>query len=142
MVSPTAKETRMYFWDYLRKKLDINIEKIKSKDELIKVVRNKFGLEKYEKAKGKMKSVLAFIRKTDFWKKRKEDLKLFKQKSASGKVYWRTYQKWSKEEEEILRKNLDKSNKEIRKILMENGYYRSLESIAAKKYRLKKQLEI
>lgn len=143
MVSPTTEETRMYFWDYLRKKLDIDITRVSSKRQLIKMVREKFGLKPYQRATGKMKSVLSFLQKTDFWQWREKDLakiKVIRQRHRSGKEYIRTYRRWTEEELNILKQNMDKPAEEIKKILWKMGYYRTESSIKVKLSRLRSLL--
>lgn len=70
-LSPTSREKRMLVWDALRKYYNIKI--VSSREELIKKIREKAGLKKYERAKGRVRGILNLIRKSDFWLKSREE---------------------------------------------------------------------
>lgn len=71
MVTITGREQRMSIWDHLRYRLKIDVTKAGSKQGLIKQIRSRLGLRKYQKATGKQKSILGMVNKSDFWKKSK-----------------------------------------------------------------------
>ena len=92
MVTPSTKERRMSLWDSLRERFRIG--RISNREELIKTIRERTGLRKYQRAKGKTKSFLGLIRKSDFWSKSKYEDKL---------DFLQSQKQWKEGEESILR---------------------------------------
>jgi len=96
MVTPTDKELRMSIWDEIRFRL--RIRPVASHEKLVQSIRAKLGLKKFERATaekhGRSKSLLALVRKSDFWKKSKyEDM-----------LEWtQSPKQWKEGEESILR---------------------------------------
>ena len=136
--SPTTREQRMKIWDVLRKRFRLNIAQIKNKQQLIKEIRKKYGLKKYEKAKGKQKSLLSLITRTDFWERSKEDYIIVRRK---GKTYPRLKPvRWSEREVTLLRilSEQYKGKELVREFNRRNPIKRSYSSIMVKRSRLKR----
>ena len=82
MVTPTTKEQRMSLWDSLRERFRIG--RVSNRGELIKTIRERAGLKKYQKAKGRTKSILSMLKKSDFWAKSKYEDRPYFLRSRKG----------------------------------------------------------
>ena len=104
MTTPTDRKLRMYIYDMLRYKYRLNLKNITSKTELIKQVRRRLGLRKFQKAVGKKKSFLALLKKSDFWHHyKREVLEGFQKVKSRRGVYVRSQpRRWTATEERLL----------------------------------------
>ncbi len=122
-VSPTTELTRISIWDGLRKRYKLSPKDIQNKSDLMKKIRKAEKLKHSEKPKGKVKSILAFVKKSDFQRLLKKDLKTLKgyTKIVKGKKiktggYVRTKPKvWTKGETSIL-KSIKKRYESVKKV--------------------------
>ena len=92
MVTPTIREQRMSLWDSLRERFRIG--RVSNRSELIRTIREKAGLKKYQRSKGKIKSILLLIKKSDFWSKSKYEDKF---------DFLQSPKQWKEGEESILK---------------------------------------
>jgi len=157
--SPVAEPVVADIFDYLRKTFKKRITPKTTKEDINRLISDRIReidsvlrkkkMSKYRKEKLKIEKKRiskwpdGLFKKTNAWSRIKRNYlsKMFKQRRGKT-VYVRSYQKWTKEEEQFIlsRQRRGWSVEQIQRVFVKRyGYYRSEKSIQTKIYRLRRR---
>jgi len=117
MVSPIARREALRIWNSLRKRFKLDLTKITSKKDLIITIKKKLKVEDktLKQIKGRKKSIIALVKKTDLWSHVKKTYKISVRRK-DGIVYRRSKPRsWSPSELKILKSLKEKKERMGRK---------------------------